>query len=70
VTRADEAEMDPLLLCYCTDLTIGELRRACAAGRWPLPDKERTGKLCTGCMGDLLHCLRLFGAEPRAGGSR
>jgi hypothetical protein len=57
-------EMDGLLLCYCTNLTIGELRRACRAGRWPLPDKERTGKLCTGCMGDLLHCLRLFSAEP------
>jgi hypothetical protein len=56
--------MDALLLCYCTNLTIGELRRACAAGRWPLPDKERTGKLCTGCMGDLLHCLRLFNAKP------
>lgn len=58
-------EMDALLLCYCTGLTLGELREACRAGRWPLPDKERSGKLCTGCMGDLLHCLRLFSGEPR-----
>ena len=55
-----------LLLCYCTSLTIGELRAACAAGRWPLPGKEQTGKLCTGCMGDLLHCLRRFGAPALA----
>lgn len=52
-----------MLLCYCTNLTIGELRQACLAGRWPLPDKERTGKLCTGCLGDLLYCLRRFDAE-------
>jgi len=58
-------EMDTLLLCYCTNLTVGELRGACRAGRWPLPDKERSGKLCTGCMGDLLHCLRLFSEEAR-----
>ena len=55
-------ELDPLLLCYCTRLTFGELREACRTGRWPLPEKERTGKLCTGCFGDLLHCLREFQA--------
>lgn len=55
---------DALLLCYCTNLTVGELRRACAAGQWPLPGKERTGKLCTGCLGDLHYCLRRFGADP------
>lgn len=59
-------EVDPLLLCYCTDLTIGELRIACRQGAWPLPGKERSGKLCTGCMGDLLHCLRRFGAADPA----
>lgn len=53
-------ELDTLLLCYCTHLTIGELRKACGAGRWPLPGKERTGKLCTGCVGDLLYCLAKF----------
>ena len=53
---------DGLLLCYCTNLTVGELRRACRDGVWPLADKERTGKLCTGCVGDLLYCLRRFGA--------
>jgi hypothetical protein len=52
-----------MLLCYCTNLTVGELRRACLDSRWPLPDKERTGKLCTGCLGDLLYCLRRFSAE-------
>lgn len=52
------ASLDAVLLCYCTNLTVGELRQACQAGRWPLPDKERSGKLCTGCMGDLLYCLR------------
>lgn len=69
MSSPQEPELDGLLLCYCTNLTIGDLRRACAAGRWPLPDKERTGKLCTGCMGDLLHCLRLFGqpSRPAAG---
>ena len=54
--------VDSMLLCYCTNLTIGELRRAYLDGRWPLPDKERTGKLCTGCLGDLLYCLRRFSA--------
>jgi hypothetical protein len=54
--------VDSLLLCYCTNLTVGELRRACLAGAWPPADKERTGKLCTGCVGDLLYCLRHFGA--------
>jgi hypothetical protein len=67
VTREEGPELDALLLCYCTNLTIGELRRACRAGQWPLPDKERSGKLCTGCMGDLLHCVRLFSAGPPAG---
>jgi hypothetical protein len=59
-------ELDTFLLCYCTRLTIGELRVACQQGRWPLPGKENTGKLCTGCLGDLLHCLRQFGAQDEA----
>lgn len=59
---------DPLLLCYCTDLTIGQLREACRAGTWPLPGKERTGKLCTGCLGDFLLCLDRFSAA--AGNAR
>jgi hypothetical protein len=54
---------DGLLLCYCTNLTIGELRRACRDGSWPLPGKEQTGKLCTGCVGDVLYCQRRFEAE-------
>ena len=57
---------DGVLLCYCTTLTVGELRLAVRAGHWPLPGKERTGKLCTGCLGDLLVCLRLFDAKPVA----
>lgn len=61
-TRPGSEDLDALLLCYCTRLTIGELRAACEQGRWPLPGKEQTGKLCTGCLGDLIHCLRLFGA--------
>jgi hypothetical protein len=56
--------LDSVLLCYCTKLTVGELRRACETGRWPLSDKERSGKLCTGCLGDLLHCLRELEARP------
>ena len=56
-------QLDPLLLCYCTNLTIGELRQACQSGTWPLPGKERTGKLCTGCLGDLLYCQRRFGLD-------
>lgn len=54
--------VDSMLLCYCTNLTIGELREACLAGTWPLAGKEHTGKLRTGCVGDLLYCLRRFGA--------
>jgi hypothetical protein len=58
-------ELDGLLLCYCTGLTIGELRLACGQGRWPAAGKELSGKLCTGCLGDLLHCLRRFGAADK-----
>jgi len=39
------------------------LRDACARDAWPPPGKERTGKLCTGCLGDLLYGLRRFGAD-------
>ena len=67
-TPGPSPEHDPLLLCYCTDLTIGQLREACRAGAWPLPGKERTGKLCTGCLGDLLLCLDRFSAA--AGNAR
>ena len=65
MTPADtEPELkDDLLLCYCTMLTVGQLRAACAAGRWPLRQKENTGKLCTACVGDLLYCLRRFGVD-------
>jgi hypothetical protein len=56
---------DELLLCYCTHLTIGELKAACRRGGWPPTGKERSGKLCTGCLGDLLHCLRCFGPDHR-----
>jgi hypothetical protein len=63
VPAALDPSLDPELLCYCTDLTFGELRAACARGVWPPADKARTGKLCTGCQGDLLHCLRLLGVR-------
>jgi len=56
--------LDPELLCYCARLTFGELRAACRSGRWPLAEKDDAGKLCTGCMGDLLYCVRAFGG-PR-----
>lgn len=59
-------DLDGLLLCYCTGLTIGDLRLACGQGRWPVSGKEQSGKLCTGCLGDLLHCLRRFGAPGEA----
>ncbi len=61
-------ELDNVLLCYCTGLTIGELRLACRRGGWPAPGKEQSGKLCTGCLGDLLHCLRRFGAPDKIPG--
>ena len=57
--------LDAALLCYCTNVTIAELREACRTGRWPLPGKEETGRLCTGCAGDLLYCLRAFETLPR-----
>jgi hypothetical protein len=67
---APPAALDPALdgelLCYCTQLTFGDLRTACARGTWPPPGKERTGRLCTGCQGDVLHCLRLLGVRPPA----
>jgi len=62
---SSEELSDTILLCYCTALTIGELRRACESGTWPLPGKEQTGKLCTGCMGDLLYCQRRFETTGR-----
>src|SRR2546426_8313891 len=43
--RSHQQPDDAILLCYCTNLTVGELRAACQEGRWPLADKERTGKL-------------------------
>lgn len=49
---------DSMLLCYCTMLTLGELRAAIDAGSWPPADKTQSGKLCTGCQGDLLFLLR------------
>jgi hypothetical protein len=58
--------VDSMLLCYCTNLTVGELREACLAGTWPLAEKERTRKLRTGCVGDLLYCRRRFGAAASA----
>jgi hypothetical protein len=68
MTPASEPEtLDALLLCYCTGLTIAELRSACRERRWPPAGKERSGKLCTGCMGDLLHCLRRYGGPDSPG---
>jgi hypothetical protein len=61
IVAAVERTADTDLLCYCTGLTFGELRAAYRRGRWPAPGKERTGKLCTGCQGDLLVCLRVLG---------
>ena len=62
MTAPDPAEIDgSVLLCYCTNLTVADVRDACRAGRWPLPGKERTGKLCTGCLGDLAVLVRRFG---------
>jgi hypothetical protein len=66
VTASLDTALDPEILCYCTRLTFGELRAACAAGTWPTTGKEQTGKLCTGCQGDLLYCLRLLGARTPA----
>ncbi len=65
-TGAGPEPQDAVILCYCTMLTVGEFRRACAAGRWPLPGKENTGKLCTGCVGDVLYCQERFETPTRA----
>ena len=64
--EGDGKVSDSLLLCSCTMLTVGDLRAACRDGRRPLPDTERTGKLCTGCLGDLLYLLREFEREAPA----
>ena len=61
-----DTALDREVLCYCTGLTFGDLRRACMRGGWPPAGKERTGKLCTGCQGDILHCLRLLGVRAPA----
>lgn len=50
------ASLDSQILCYCTNLTIGEFRKALHEGTWPISGKENTGKLCTGCLGDVLYC--------------
>jgi hypothetical protein len=55
------------LLCYCTGLTFAAFRDAWARGAWPPVGKERTGKLCTGCLGDLLHLQRALGTPGAAG---
>jgi len=65
VPAAPEELSDGILLCYCTALTIGELRQACASGNWPPAGKEQSGKLCTGCLGDLLYCQRRFDSIRR-----
>lgn len=59
-----DSTLDSELLCYCTGLTFGVARDACARGMWPPIGQERTGKLCTGCLGDVLHVMRAFGARP------
>ena len=66
MTSALDPVLDSEILCYCTMLTFAELRAACAAGAWPPAGKERTGKLCTGCQGDLQYCLRLLGVRGSA----
>jgi hypothetical protein len=63
ISGADTELPDGVLLCYCTSLTMGGLRQACEAGQWPPPGKENTGKLCTGCLGDLQYCLRRLGVR-------
>jgi hypothetical protein len=57
--------LDSTLLCYCTNVTIAELREACRAGRWPIRGKELTGRLCTGCAGDLQYLLECFQVQTR-----
>ena len=66
MTTGLDPALDTEMLSYCTTLTFGELRAACAAGAWPPPNKERTGKLCTGCQGDLQYCLRALGVRGSA----
>jgi hypothetical protein len=60
---------DHVLLCYCTSLTMGGLREAGRTGTWPPFGKENTGKLCTGCLGDLQLCLRHLGIKVPADGA-
>jgi hypothetical protein len=62
MTETVPEPLDAIILCYCTMLTVGEFRVACADRCWPLPGKENSGKLCTGCLGDLLYCQERFKA--------
>ena len=64
--EAREPIPDSLLICYCTNLTMGELRAACRAGHWPPPGKDGTGKRCTGCLGDVNFLLKAGGREAPA----
>lgn len=57
--------LDNELLCYCVALTFGELRATLRTGSWPPASWERAGKLCTGCMGDLLFCVRTLTRQSR-----
>lgn len=54
--QEDEA-LENEIFCYCNNLTMGELMRALRESRWPPPGRENTGRLCTGCMPDLLCCM-------------
>lgn len=63
-SRGDVELPDDILFCYCTSLTMGELRQARETGQWPPPGRENTGKLCTGCLGDLQYWLRRLGVSP------
>jgi hypothetical protein len=48
---------------------MGGLREAGRTGTWPPFGKENTGKLCTGCLGDLQLCLRHLGIKVPADGA-
>jgi hypothetical protein len=64
-TELISAPLDSELLCYCVALTFGELRAGLRTGSWPPAGRELAGKLCTGCMGDLLYCVRTLGGQSR-----
>ena len=48
------------LVCYCWDLTYGELRDRVQAGEKFATLPGKVGHYCGGCSAEMLHCYRYW----------